>query len=142
MKNNDPKIENHVRKKQLKTQCHIWHKTQITMKKLLLLITQRKPVSISQQNHHHKSHSRIFQHFSFSKYLHTSPAVCAEKKKTEKPKPKPPRMKTFSVYRYNPHTPNVKPRMQTYQIDLNTYDHLQKNKQQQQEFAFKCNFFL
>lgn len=32
-----------------------------------------------------------------------------------------PRIKTFQVYRWDPDTPGDKPRMQTYEIDLNTY---------------------
>lgn len=31
-----------------------------------------------------------------------------------------PRMKKFQVYRWDPDTPGDKPRMQTYDIDLNT----------------------
>lgn len=32
-----------------------------------------------------------------------------------------PRIKKFQVYRWDPDTPGDKPRMQTYDIDLNTY---------------------
>ncbi|MEQ2168099.1 hypothetical protein GOODEAATRI_010963, partial [Goodea atripinnis] len=32
-----------------------------------------------------------------------------------------PRIKKFQVYRWDPDTPGDKPRMQTYEIDLNTY---------------------
>lgn len=32
-----------------------------------------------------------------------------------------PRIKKFQVYRWDPDTPGDKPRMQTYEIDLNAY---------------------
>jgi hypothetical protein len=32
---------------------------------------------------------------------------------------KPPRMKTFHIYRWDPDKPEEKPRMQKYQLDLN-----------------------
>lgn len=46
-----------------------------------------------------------------AKYFHTSPALSAAEKA---PKPK-----KFVIYRYNPHTPEVKPHVQQYEIDLN-----------------------
>lgn len=32
---------------------------------------------------------------------------------------KAPRLKKFQVYRWNPDTPEVQPKMQTYEVDLN-----------------------
>lgn len=43
-----------------------------------------------------------------------SMASVSEASKTEQP-----RMKEFSIYRWNPETPSEKPRMQTYKLDLN-----------------------
>ncbi|KAK0135842.1 Succinate dehydrogenase [ubiquinone] iron-sulfur subunit, mitochondrial [Merluccius polli] len=39
-----------------------------------------------------------------------------------------PRIKKFQVYRWDPDTPGDKPRMQTYDIDLNTYAILSRRK--------------
>lgn len=44
------------------------------------------------------------------RYAQTSAALAPE-----------PRIKTFQIYRWNPDTAGDKPRMQTYEIDLNTY---------------------
>jgi len=41
------------------------------------------------------------------------------KAKDTKPQPKPPRIKKFKVYRWNPDTPERKPSMQEYKVDLN-----------------------
>ncbi|XP_065842494.1 succinate dehydrogenase [ubiquinone] iron-sulfur subunit, mitochondrial-like [Oscarella lobularis] len=45
-----------------------------------------------------------------------STAATAEKKPESEPAP---RLKAFSIYRYDPDKPDSKPRMQTYQVDLN-----------------------
>lgn len=45
----------------------------------------------------------------------------ATKPSTSSPPPKKaPRIKSFSIYRWDPENPSVKPKMQTYEIDLNT----------------------
>lgn len=38
---------------------------------------------------------------------------------SDAPAEQQPRMKTFSIYRWNPDTPSEKPRMQSYTLDLN-----------------------
>ncbi|XP_030763822.1 succinate dehydrogenase [ubiquinone] iron-sulfur subunit, mitochondrial-like [Sitophilus oryzae] len=51
--------------------------------------------------------------FSQVRLLHMSPAVNAEAKKDSSP-----RLKTFSIYRWNPDQPDQKPYMQEYNVDL------------------------
>lgn len=56
----------------------------------------------------------------------------SEQKAQAKTEAKPKRIKTFSIYRWNPDNPNEKPKMQDYDVDLNrlviysNYDNFQR----------------
>ena len=51
--------------------------------------------------------------------LHSSKALLAAAR--EEVKEKSPQYKTFSIYRWDPDAVNEKPRMQSYEVDLNRY---------------------
>uniref|UniRef100_A0A6M2DGC3 Succinate dehydrogenase [ubiquinone] iron-sulfur subunit, mitochondrial n=1 Tax=Xenopsylla cheopis TaxID=163159 RepID=A0A6M2DGC3_XENCH len=65
---------------------------------------------------------KVFRN-SYAQYriLHTSPAVAsaAPAAKANAQTEKAPRMKKFSIYRWNPDQPNQKPTLQDYNVDLN-----------------------
>lgn len=58
----------------------------------------------------------VFVHFQQIKQIHISTALAANDGVAQD---KSPRMKAIQVYRWNPETPEIKPKMQEYKIDLN-----------------------